>query len=1134
MISSLRRLGGRPWIVAPLALLVAILIPALAYAVVATAAPGVLPVLQYVVATAYLLTALMTLLEARAATGIRDEPAPVALDDAVGLAELPTLTAIVCAYLPNEQELVAETIVHLATELRVAPGSLQIILAYNTPQDMPDIESVLASLAALDVAFTPLRVATSHSKGENITAALPLIRGEVTVLLDADHRPQRDAATRALRWFESGYDMVQGRCVIREHQTNMLARLVAVEFEQIYAVSHAGRSLMFDTAMFCGTNGWWRSSVLRELGMNHNMLTEDIDSSVRGLLAGYRMIHDRSIISTELAPPNVKAWWGQRLRWAQGWFQVTLRHQAAVIRSPRLTGELKLYWTYLLGWRELFPLLSLQIFSLLIASALLGNRFTWFYDPYLDATSIVTVVAGPLLGIYTYRLALDDRRRELRRWFVIYALTSLFYTTAKNTVAIVATVRELLGQRGWIITQRSTKAKETPRVAVTAALALLALAVFAGAASAAETSTVPLAPLASSMTLVGRAPLSEIEVPVPHDWKTFAGRLQLRWQASPEVTPNSTLQISVDGLLADTASIGPGPGGAEIPLPSQPVAGGQIAIEIAGQLHTRIDTQCCIPDAGTAAVVALSPTSSKLTVSGIRQTTQPLLAGIPDSLVDSVGNRATPLQIVLAPQPSADAIRAAVIIAGAVARATASMTVPIRVSYSVGSAALAALPGQVVQILDRGKPRVSVRRRADGRLIVSMSGQGDGVVRVAWALAQVHPVFLPGSRAAISGGLPAAVAATPPAATARIATVGASGTGAFDLPAVFRLPESRQLTGGRAHLELDGGYTAPAGGRVDIELNGYPLTSQNLATQGLGQLHFAIDLVESPVDAIDHRVALGLLYAGNNILSIKADLPAGQPAGGAGDALAPDFHLLPSSSISFTSRPRSAPPSLALWPWPFTQTSAMASTTLVLPAGPTPDELDWTIKTFDEASRWIAAPVAPRISVGPTSLPAGNVVVLVRGTTPAVPLPAGAPTGGQPGVLETYESAGRHLLVAYGLRALRPLSYDYQVGEVNGAAAIVQPDGTARTLVSAPSVTAFTGQSLPWKVPVGIIVIAAVGLLVVRIRKVRARLVELPASSSPPPMPDDPFVRAQLSDWERLAAVDANGSPARDDRPPRS
>lgn len=37
---------------------------------------------------------------------------------------------------------------------------------------------------------------------------------------------------------------------------------------------------------------------------------------------------------------------------------------------------------------------------------------------------------------------------------MLYALTNLFYTTLKNMVAMMAIVRELHGEREWIITSR--------------------------------------------------------------------------------------------------------------------------------------------------------------------------------------------------------------------------------------------------------------------------------------------------------------------------------------------------------------------------------------------------------------------------------------------------------------------------------------------------------------------------------------------------------------------------------------------------------------------------------------------------------------------------------------------------------
>jgi cellulose synthase/poly-beta-1,6-N-acetylglucosamine synthase-like glycosyltransferase len=1121
--------GG--WLLVPATLLLAIVIPALAYTLIDGVFPGTLPLLQYAVASAYALTATMTLLEARAALGSHDDPPTADIDDPLALAELPTVTAIVSAYLPNERELVADTIVHLATELRVAPGSLQIILAYNTPEDMPDVEAQLASLAQLHTAFTPLRVRTSRSKSENVNAAMGLIHGEVTVLLDADHRPARDAAVRALRWFDAGYDIVQGRCVIRDHDANWLSRIIAVEFEQIYAVSHAGRSLAFDTAMFCGTNGWWRTSVLRQIGMDDQMLTEDIDSSVRALLAGHRTIHDRSIISTELAPPTPKAWWGQRMRWAQGWFQVTLKHQAAIVRSPRLSTELKLYWTYLLGWRELFPVLSLQIFALLLANVLAGREFSWFYDPFLVITTVLTLVAGPLAAVMTYRVALETQRRELRRWFFIYAAGSLVYTTAKNTVAMVATVRELLGQRGWIVTRRAPVAPaRAAQAATTAVLALLAATAIAASAPTsaqaapavpAEMTTLKLAPLATSMQLTGRTPVTSISVPVPQDWATAGGTLRLRWQGSPSVAPTSTLRVIVNDVLLAATPVDAGRGGVNVTIAAQRVPAHRLDIRLAGQLHSRVDSQCCVPDAATRSIVALDAKATSLTLTGRRASTKPLLADLPDSLVDVTGTRAAPLFLALPAAPSEDTLRAAAVMAGAVARAGSGTTVPIQVVRGATPQRMQALPGQVVELVPRGKPRVALVRRPDGRLILTLGGQDDGVLRAAWAFARKQRPFLSGSRAAITTGL-ASGATGESAVKATITPSSAEGTGQLRFNVGFRLPQSRELTDGKLSLELDLGFSAPAGGHVEIGLNGQPLATRNLPKQGAGQRRIAIDLFQDPVDAPSDRLAIGNLDIppGDNFLTVSANLPAGQPVGGAGDALVPELRLLPSSTVRFSSQERPRRPILNLWPWPFRTTDAMAGTTFLLPADPTPSELSWAIGTIAEASRYMTAPAAPKIAVGPGSLPPGDLVVLTRGLTPPVALPAGAPEEPRLGLLQTYASHGRQLLVAYGTRALRPLASDYHSGKVKGVAAIVAADGDVTTVKAAPPAPSFQEPPLPWKIPAAILVFCVLLVVGLRMRSVRRRLQSLPAPVPAAPL-DDAAVRAQLDEWERLVTHDA-------------
>jgi cellulose synthase/poly-beta-1,6-N-acetylglucosamine synthase-like glycosyltransferase len=56
------------------------------------------------------------------------------------------------------------------------------------------------------------------------------------------------------------------------------------------------------------------------------MLTEDIDSALRACGKGCTAVHDLNVVSYELAPTTWSGFWKQRLRWAQGWFQATVKH----------------------------------------------------------------------------------------------------------------------------------------------------------------------------------------------------------------------------------------------------------------------------------------------------------------------------------------------------------------------------------------------------------------------------------------------------------------------------------------------------------------------------------------------------------------------------------------------------------------------------------------------------------------------------------------------------------------------------------------------------------------------------------------------------------------------------------------
>lgn len=364
----------------------------------------------------------------------------------------PPASAIIVAYLPNEAATVMETIdAFLATDY---PADVQIILAYNSPYDMP-IEERFRELARHDPRFVVFRVDGSTSKAQNVNAALSIVNGEYVGLFDADHLPEPDGFRRAWRWLSDGWDIVQGHPVVRNGDVSWISRTVAVEFEGIYSVSHPGRQRLHDFGIFGGSNGYWRTELLRAIRMRGSMLTEDIDSALRVVEQGGRIVSDPHLLTRELSPTTLNALWNQRMRWAQGWFQVSLRHLWPAWRSKILTLRQKIGFTFLLGWREIFPWISVQMFPI-IAYWIFRDGFRsldWFI-PLFVLTTIYTLSVGPGQVLFAYHLAADEIKQR-RRWFVAYLIVStIFYTEFKNLISRVAQIKELMRERSWKVTPR--------------------------------------------------------------------------------------------------------------------------------------------------------------------------------------------------------------------------------------------------------------------------------------------------------------------------------------------------------------------------------------------------------------------------------------------------------------------------------------------------------------------------------------------------------------------------------------------------------------------------------------------------------------------------------------------------------
>jgi cellulose synthase/poly-beta-1,6-N-acetylglucosamine synthase-like glycosyltransferase len=362
----------------------------------------------------------------------------------------PPATALIAAYLPNETETVLETIrAVLASDYR---GPLQVLLVYNSPVRVP-VEDELYRLAQEDPRLQLVRVVRSKSKADNINTGLNYVTGRYIGVFDADHCPDPDAFTRADRWLSNGTDVVQGRCVVRNGEDSLVAKTVAVEFESIYGLAHPGRARLHQWGIFGGSNGYWRTEVLREIRMDASMLTEDIDSATRAVIAGYRIDSDPELVSRELATTRLVQLWNQRLRWAQGWHQVSKRRLPQFLRSPHLNVRQKVGATHLFLWREIYPWISIQMIPIIAFWFFDRREIDWFV-PVFVATTALTMLTGPVQTILSYQVANSETKKH-PKWFFMFAIVeALGYQELRNTIGRVAQLKDLAGENEWKVTAR--------------------------------------------------------------------------------------------------------------------------------------------------------------------------------------------------------------------------------------------------------------------------------------------------------------------------------------------------------------------------------------------------------------------------------------------------------------------------------------------------------------------------------------------------------------------------------------------------------------------------------------------------------------------------------------------------------
>jgi cellulose synthase/poly-beta-1,6-N-acetylglucosamine synthase-like glycosyltransferase len=378
----------------------------------------------------------------------------------------------------NDAALPVYTIViALYREARIAQQLSQAIDSLNYPRAKLDVIFVVEiddhdTAAALHAAApqTPYEIVIApkgapRTKPRALNVAMPLARGALVAVFDAEDVPQPEQLRRAAALFATlppEIACLQASLVIDNARQNWMTALFAMDYAALFDVYNRGLSTLALPIFLGGTSNHFRIEPLREIGFwDAFNVTEDADLGLRLARAGYD-VRTFGSDTYEEAPGDFVALARQRTRWLKGWMQTALAHCRHPLRliadlGPRRAGAvMAMFFGGVLG-----PLLGPFFAARFMYDALYGGllRPTSLSDILL--ASLWCGVAG--LGVISlvWPLWLGIRRRNLGSHWPKLALLPLWL--AMLTFAAWRALFELwMRPFHWEKTEHGFSRRETP------------------------------------------------------------------------------------------------------------------------------------------------------------------------------------------------------------------------------------------------------------------------------------------------------------------------------------------------------------------------------------------------------------------------------------------------------------------------------------------------------------------------------------------------------------------------------------------------------------------------------------------------------------------------------------------------
>jgi poly-beta-1,6-N-acetyl-D-glucosamine synthase len=348
---------------------------------------------------------------------------------------LPFVSVVVAAYC--EEAVIERT---LAALLALNYPRYEIVIVDDGSTDRT--VELLRPYAA-DGRIRLLEKRRNEGKAMALNDAVPITRGDIVTIIDADIQPLPNTLRHLAAHFQHGrVAAVAGNPQVT-NTSSLLAKVQATEFASIVSVLRRAQRVWGRILTVSGAICAFRKSAMVDVGLfDPEMATEDIALTWKLQRRFYDVRYEPRAVVAMQVPETLRGLYHQRKRWAAGLAQV-LRRNASMLgdwRTRRLwpvfiEAMLSIAWAYVA-----VGMIGFWVISYAVGLKPLGaNPVPNYWGMVIATVALVQLGVGVWL----------DRHynRRVGRFYLWAAMYPLFYWMLMLVITVMATPGALLGRR---------------------------------------------------------------------------------------------------------------------------------------------------------------------------------------------------------------------------------------------------------------------------------------------------------------------------------------------------------------------------------------------------------------------------------------------------------------------------------------------------------------------------------------------------------------------------------------------------------------------------------------------------------------------------------------------------------------